>query len=54
MTASQGSAGSVPAQPAWVRRPASLARAVTAELVERGLSPKFAGYMSKWKGFVVD
>jgi DNA-binding FadR family transcriptional regulator len=35
MTASQETAGSVPAPPAWVRRPASLARAVTAELVER-------------------
>ena len=35
MTASQDTAGGVPASPAWVRRPASLARAVTAELVER-------------------
>ncbi|MEV4116903.1 FCD domain-containing protein [Nonomuraea sp. NPDC049695] len=35
MTASQETAGSVPAPPAWVRRPASLAGAVTAELVER-------------------
>ncbi|MEV0314565.1 FadR/GntR family transcriptional regulator [Nonomuraea fuscirosea] len=35
MTASRESTGSVPEQPAWVRRPASLARAVTAELVER-------------------
>jgi DNA-binding FadR family transcriptional regulator len=35
MTASQETAGSVPAPPAWARRPASLARAVTAELVER-------------------
>jgi 2,4-dienoyl-CoA reductase-like NADH-dependent reductase (Old Yellow Enzyme family) len=26
----------------------------TAELVERGLSPKFARYMGIWKGFVVD
>ncbi len=26
----------------------------TQELVDRSLSPKFAGYMSKWKGFVVD
>ncbi|MFC4592282.1 FadR/GntR family transcriptional regulator [Sphaerisporangium corydalis] len=35
MTASQESPGGVPAPPAWVRRPASLAKAVTAELVER-------------------
>ncbi|NUW33348.1 FadR family transcriptional regulator [Nonomuraea sp. SMC257] len=35
MTASQEAAGGVPAPPAWVRRPATLARAVTAELVER-------------------
>jgi DNA-binding FadR family transcriptional regulator len=35
MTASHETAGSVPAPPAWVRRPASLGRAVTAELVER-------------------
>lgn len=35
MTASQETAGGVPAPPAWVRRPATLARAVTAELVER-------------------
>ncbi|MGI5292146.1 FadR/GntR family transcriptional regulator [Nonomuraea polychroma] len=35
MTASQESPGSVSAPPAWVRRPASLAKAVTAELVER-------------------
>ncbi|RVX39909.1 DNA-binding FadR family transcriptional regulator [Nonomuraea polychroma] len=35
MTASQESPGSVSASPAWVRRPASLAKAVTAELVER-------------------
>ncbi|GAA3828666.1 FadR/GntR family transcriptional regulator [Sphaerisporangium flaviroseum] len=35
MTASQDTHRSVPAPPAWVRRPASLAKAVTAELVER-------------------
>src|SRR5690242_14502058 len=35
MTTSQETPGSVPAPPAWVRRPASLARAVTAELVGR-------------------
>ncbi|MEV4173159.1 FadR/GntR family transcriptional regulator [Nonomuraea sp. NPDC049709] len=35
MTASQESPGSVPVPPAWVRRPASLGKAVTAELVER-------------------
>ena len=35
MTASQETAASVPAPPAWARRPANLARAVTAELVER-------------------
>ncbi|MEO3807369.1 FadR/GntR family transcriptional regulator [Sphaerisporangium sp. B11E5] len=35
MTASQETPRSVPAPPAWVRRPASLAKAVTAELVER-------------------
>lgn len=35
MTASQESLGDVPVPPAWVRRPASLTRAVTAELVER-------------------
>ncbi|MFC6085289.1 FadR/GntR family transcriptional regulator [Sphaerisporangium aureirubrum] len=35
MTASQESPGSVALPPAWVRRPANLARAVTAELVER-------------------
>ncbi|MEO3798571.1 FadR/GntR family transcriptional regulator [Nonomuraea sp. B1E8] len=35
MTTSQESPGSASAPPAWVRRPASLAKAVTAELVER-------------------
>ncbi|GGL12772.1 GntR family transcriptional regulator [Sphaerisporangium melleum] len=35
MTAPQESAESVSAPPAWVRRPASLSKAVTAELVER-------------------
>ncbi|MEO3876321.1 FadR/GntR family transcriptional regulator [Nonomuraea sp. B12E4] len=35
MTASQESPGSVSVPPAWVRRPATLAKAVTAELVER-------------------
>lgn len=35
MTASQESPGGVSVPPAWVRRPANLARAVTAELVER-------------------
>ncbi|GAA3799821.1 FadR/GntR family transcriptional regulator [Sphaerisporangium flaviroseum] len=35
MTASQESPESVAIPPAWVRRPANLARAVTAELVER-------------------
>lgn len=35
MTASQEAALDAPASPTWVRRPANLARAVTAELVER-------------------
>jgi DNA-binding FadR family transcriptional regulator len=35
MTASQETGSAVPAPPAWAQRPASLARAVTAELVER-------------------
>lgn len=35
MTASQEAALNAPASPTWVRRPANLARAVTAELVER-------------------
>ncbi|MEO3790779.1 FadR/GntR family transcriptional regulator [Nonomuraea sp. B10E15] len=35
MTASRESTGSDAVPPAWVRRPASLAKAVTAELVER-------------------
>ncbi|MEO3807377.1 FadR/GntR family transcriptional regulator [Sphaerisporangium sp. B11E5] len=35
MTASQESPGGVSTPPTWVRRPASLAKAVTAELVER-------------------
>ncbi|KAA9373750.1 FadR family transcriptional regulator [Microbispora cellulosiformans] len=35
MTASQETAREVPSPPAWVRRPASLAKAVTAELVVR-------------------
>ncbi|GAA1519147.1 FadR/GntR family transcriptional regulator [Sphaerisporangium rubeum] len=35
MTAPQETPRSVPATPAWVRRPATLAKAVTAELVER-------------------
>lgn len=35
MTPSRESAGATPAPPAWARRPASLAKAVTAELVER-------------------
>ena len=35
MTTSQESPSSVASPPAWVRRPANLARAVTAELVER-------------------
>ena len=39
------------ADPAWQpRRPPF----TTAELIERGLSEKFARYMAKWKGFVVD
>jgi 2,4-dienoyl-CoA reductase-like NADH-dependent reductase (Old Yellow Enzyme family) len=37
--------------PAWEPRRPPL---TTAELLERGLSEKFARYMSKWKGFVVD
>ncbi|MCA2226321.1 FadR/GntR family transcriptional regulator [Nonomuraea aurantiaca] len=35
MTASQDTGSAVPPPPAWAQRPASLARAVTAELVER-------------------
>ena len=35
MTASQETGSAVPAPPAWAQRPANLARAVTAELVER-------------------
>ncbi len=37
--------------PAWEPRRPPL---TTAELVERGLSPTFAGYMRRWKGFVAD
>ncbi|MCU0682090.1 MAG: NADH:flavin oxidoreductase [Polyangiaceae bacterium] len=39
------------ADPAWQPRRPPLS---VAELGERGLSPRFAGYMRNWKGFVAD